>query len=88
MRIVMLALLGSVLCSGQATDDCKPSTLNIPGAQYPCVYPDHRATFRLLAPDAQKVQVRVGKTFDMSPRWSTRRASRPSRLRHRNQPSA
>ena len=66
MRIVMLALLGSVLCSGQATDDCKPSTLNIPGAQYPCVYPDHRATFRLVAPDAQKVQVRVGKTFDMA----------------------
>ena len=42
-----------------------PSTLNIPGAQYPCVYPDHRATFRLAAPDAQKVQVRVGKDFDM-----------------------
>ena len=58
MRIFTLALLGCGLCWGQATDECKPSTLNIPGAKYPCVYPDHRATFRVVAPDAQKVQVR------------------------------
>lgn len=49
----------------QAADDCRPSTLNIPGAQYPCVYADHRATFRVVAPDAQKVQIKVGKTYDM-----------------------
>jgi len=61
-----LALLGCGLCLGQGKDDCKPSTLNIPGAQYPCVYPDHRATFRVVAPDAQKVQVKVvGQTLDM-----------------------
>ena len=65
MRILTLALLGLGLCLGQATEECKPSALNIPGAKYPCVYPDHRATFRLVAPDAQKVQVRVGKPFDM-----------------------
>ncbi len=66
MRIFMVAVLGCGLCWGQATDECKPSTLNIPGAQYPCVYPDHRATFRLVAPDAQKVQLRIGKGFDMA----------------------
>jgi enterochelin esterase-like enzyme len=65
MRILMLALLGCGLCWGQGTDECKPSTLNIPGSPYPCVYPDQRATFRLVAPEAQKVQVRVGKAFDM-----------------------
>lgn len=65
MRIVTLALIACGLCWGQATDACKPSTLNVPGAQYPCVYPDHRATFRLMAPEAQKVQVKVGQTFDM-----------------------
>jgi len=65
MRIVMLALLACGLCRGEASDECKPSTLNSPGAQYPCVYPDHRATFRLVAPEAQKVQVKVGQTFDM-----------------------
>jgi enterochelin esterase family protein len=46
-------------------DDCKPSALNIPQAKYPCVYPDKRAMFRVIAPDAQKVLVRVGKSFDM-----------------------
>jgi enterochelin esterase-like enzyme len=66
MRTLAFLLLGCGVCWGQTADDCRPSTLNIPGAQYPCVYPDHRATFRLLAPDAHKVQVRVGKDFDMA----------------------
>ncbi|HYW44407.1 MAG TPA: alpha/beta hydrolase-fold protein [Bryobacteraceae bacterium] len=62
----LLAALGCGLCFGQAADDCKPSTLNIPGAQYPCVYPDNRVAFRLAAPDAQKVQVRLGGAHDMT----------------------
>jgi len=67
MRIFALTLLGWALCWGQATDECKPSTLNIPGAQYPCVYSDHRATFQVTAPDAQRVQLKVvGKTLDMA----------------------
>jgi enterochelin esterase-like enzyme len=66
MRIILImALLSCRLCLAQPADECKPSTLNVPSAQYPCVYPDHRVTFRVVAPDAQKVQVRVGQTFDM-----------------------
>jgi enterochelin esterase-like enzyme len=65
IRIMVFELLLCGLCWGQATDECKPSTLNVPGAKYPCVYPDGRATFRVVAPDAQKVQVRVGRAFDM-----------------------
>jgi enterochelin esterase-like enzyme len=59
-------LLMCGLCWGQIADDCKPSTLNIPGAQYPCVYPDNRVAFRVTAPDTQKVQVRLGGTHDMT----------------------
>ena len=44
---------------------CKPSSLNIPEAKYPCVYPDKRATFRVIAPNAEKVRIRVGPGFDM-----------------------
>ena len=66
MKTLAFLLLGCSVCWGQTPDECRPSSLNIPGAPYPCVYPDHRATFRLLAPDAQKVQVRVGKDFDMA----------------------
>lgn len=65
MRTLAFLLLGCGLCSGQGADECRPSTLNIPGAHYPCVYPDHRAAFRLVAPEAQKVQVKVGKDYDM-----------------------
>jgi enterochelin esterase-like enzyme len=38
-------------------DEGKPSATNLPNAQYPRVHADGRATFRLKAPDAKKVQV-------------------------------
>jgi enterochelin esterase family protein len=63
---ILFALLASGLCWAQPPADCKPSSLNIPGAPYPCVFPDHRAMFRVNATDAQKVRVRVGSGFDMT----------------------
>src|SRR5690348_2385203 len=66
MRIVLWALLGSALCWGQRADECKPSSLNIPGAPYPCIHADRSVTFRVQAPDAQKVQVRLGGSHDMT----------------------
>jgi enterochelin esterase-like enzyme len=62
----VLAFLSCGLCWGQAPDNCKPSVLNIPEAKYPCVYPDNRVMFRVVAPDAQKVTVRIGRGFDMT----------------------
>ena len=50
----------------QPPSDCTPNTLNIPGAPYPCIHADNRVTFRIAAPDAQKVRVRLGPGFDMS----------------------
>jgi enterochelin esterase-like enzyme len=63
--LLILAALGCGWCWGQAPADCKPSSLNIPEAKYPCVYPDNRAMFRVIAPNAQKVTVRMGRGFDM-----------------------
>jgi len=41
--------------------------LNVPEAKYPCVYADNSATFRVIAPDAQKVAVRIGgQGYDMT----------------------
>jgi enterochelin esterase-like enzyme len=65
-QILLLAIFGCGACFGQGTDECKPSSLNIPGAPYPCVYPDRRVTFRVAAPDAQKVQVRLGGPHEMT----------------------
>lgn len=63
---LLFATVACGFCWGQAADGCKPSSLNIPGAPYPCVYPDHRVAFRVAAPDAQKVQVRLGGVHDMT----------------------
>ncbi len=64
--IVILALLSCGLCWAEGAGDCIPSALNVPAAKYPCVYPDHRAMFRVIAPDAKTVSVRVGSGFDMT----------------------
>jgi enterochelin esterase family protein len=65
-KLIVLLFLASGICWAQPPADCKPSSLNIPGAPYPCVFSDHRAMFRVSAPDAQKVHVRVGTGFDMT----------------------
>ena len=62
--VLMIIGVGSVWA--QPPSDCRPNALNIPGAPYPCVYPDNRVMFRVAAPDAQKVRVRLGPGFDMS----------------------
>jgi enterochelin esterase family protein len=66
VKIITFMLLGAVLCLGETADECKPSALNIPGAPYPCVHPDRRVTFRVSAPEAQKVQVRLGGPHEMT----------------------
>jgi enterochelin esterase-like enzyme len=63
--VAFLMALGCQVSWAQTPGECKPSSLNIPESKYPCVYPDNRATFRVVAPDAQKVRVRVGPGFDM-----------------------
>ena len=62
---IVLAFLVSGIAWAQPPADCKPSSLNIPGAPYPCVFPDNRAMFRVAVPNAQTVRVRVGTGFDM-----------------------
>jgi len=64
--VVILAFLSCSFCCAAVADDCVPSALNVPGAKYPCVYPDNRAMFRVIAPDAGKIRVRVGAGFDMT----------------------
>ena len=70
MQVILFAIIASLFVSANASAqppaDCKPNALNIPGAPYPCVYPDRRVTFRVAAPDAQKVRVRLGPGFDMN----------------------
>ncbi len=54
------------LALAQAPDGAKPSSLNVQGQQYPLVHPDRSVTFQFRAPDANKVQVRLGQAYDMT----------------------
>jgi enterochelin esterase-like enzyme len=69
-RTLLLAAFACALVSagawGQPPADCKPNALNIPNAPYPCIFPDGRVMFRVNAPDAQKVSVRLGRGLDMT----------------------
>ena len=47
---VLLALCAAGLCWGQAPADCKPNPLNVPEAKYPCIFPDNRVMYRVIAP--------------------------------------
>ncbi len=42
-----------------------PASTNIHGADYPQILADHRVIFKTKAPDAQKVQIDLGKKYDM-----------------------
>ena len=69
--VAILSLLICQPCPAQTTqttqsaDDAKPATTNAPGAQFPKIDSNLRATFRVNAPDAQKIRVSVGRTYDM-----------------------
>ncbi len=42
-----------------------PATTNVRGAKYPRVLPDNRVIFHIKAPDAQNVQIDLGKKYDL-----------------------
>ncbi len=65
MRALLLVILAGGLCSGQGADEGKPATTNVMGAEYPKVHADLSVTFRVKAPDAKKVQVDLGKLWEM-----------------------
>ena len=61
---VLVTLVAS-LCGAQSVDEGRSATTNITGAEYPKVHADLSVTFRVKAPDARKVQVDLGKLWDM-----------------------
>jgi enterochelin esterase-like enzyme len=62
----LIAVLAVVPVWAQPPAGSRPASSNIPGAEYPRVGDDLRVTFQLRAPDAKKVQVRLGQTYDMT----------------------
>ncbi len=61
----MLSGLPAWAQSDAPGDDSQPAASNIAGQPYPRIHADLRATFRLRAPEAQKVRVHVDKDYDL-----------------------
>ena len=59
-RTLIIALTLTVSMAQAPADDSRPASSNVLNAQYPRVHADGRVTFRLTAPNAQKVQLQPG----------------------------
>ena len=60
MRTLIIALALGASMTQAPVDDSRPASSNVLNAQYPRVHADNRLTFRLMAPNAQKVQLQPG----------------------------
>lgn len=63
--LLMLFGTASFAQSSDIYKDSQPAATNVPGADFPRIDAQNRATFRVEAPNAQKVQLDLGKVFDM-----------------------
>jgi enterochelin esterase-like enzyme len=66
--IVSVLVAGSMLVDrvqAQTPEQSVPATSNVSGAQYPRILSDHRVIFQVKAPGAMKVQIDLGKLYDM-----------------------
>lgn len=65
LSLVILSLCINGIAQQSIPAGAKPATTNIPGQQFPIVFPDNRVMFRVKAGDANKPQIDLGKKYDM-----------------------
>ena len=66
LLILMIIAQASLFCLGQENQKSVPATSNVAGAEYPKIQTDLSVIFRVKAPDAKKVQIDLGKLYDMT----------------------
>ena len=59
-RSLIITLMSAGAMAQAPADDSRPASSNVLNAPYPRVHSDNRVTFRLTAPNAQKVQLQPG----------------------------
>ena len=64
--ITMLIMAFTLPIQAQTNGGCEPSILNVPGALYPQICPDLTVKFRINAPNADKVQIQLDKTYQLT----------------------
>jgi enterochelin esterase family protein len=73
MKVILLPLAGLLILTGSVclaqearpADDSKPASSNISGQAYPRIDSQLRATFRLKAPEAKRVQLQLEKDYNL-----------------------
>ena len=66
VRPLLFVLIASIVPAlAQDAADSHPAATNVPGAEYPRIHSDLRVSVRLKAPEARKVQLHLGKDYDM-----------------------
>lgn len=68
IRFTLLLLACATTAFAQSADSAlpgKPAPTNMRSAQFPRILPDNRVMFRIEAPQAQKVQIDLGKVYDL-----------------------
>jgi enterochelin esterase-like enzyme len=63
--ILFLLLTGAGIINSQTTDEGIPAPTNVANGRYPRILPDLKVIFRVTAPQAVKVQIDLGKVYDM-----------------------
>ena len=66
LLILVVLFQFSFVCFGQDNNKPAPAITNIAGVAYPLILPDLRVEFSIKAPDAQKVQIDLGKMYNMT----------------------
>jgi len=64
--IIAIITQASFICQGQEYGKSTPAITNVAGVEYPQIQSDLSVVFKVKAPDAQKVQIDLGKLYDMT----------------------
>ena len=67
MRFLFFSFAIAIICLPASSQPVKqmPASTNVRSAQYPQILDDHRVVFRVKAPEAQRVQIDLGKKYEM-----------------------
>lgn len=63
--LILLCLLSGTIAKAQLLENSVPASTNINQNQCPCIMPDKSVVFQVRAPNVQKLQIDLGKKYDM-----------------------
>lgn len=62
---IMFCMISAVYLNAQVKENWQPAETNINAGKCPCIMPDNSVIFQVIAPNAQKIQIDLGKKYTM-----------------------